>query len=160
VRMFKHAPIAYSIDLGVVNGYPTPIDTLVEVNDGTSLGNYGLDSIYYGEMLVARWFEIVADHEVKTDIDSKLKEIEKYHSKDYIENERKWYYEKKEWSDYRFSHKDFMVEDKSERLKIDALKDYIEDARKEYTSESDHHTERLNNNYDEVMAIKYSKPSL
>ncbi len=30
----------------------------MEVNDGCNLGNYGLDSIHYGEMIVARWYEI------------------------------------------------------------------------------------------------------
>ena len=134
VRMFKHAPVAYSIDLGVVNGYPTPIDTLVEVNDGTSLGNYGLDSLYYAEMLVARWYEIVADHEVKKDIDAELKEMEDYSTPSRIEERRKSYYEK--WENHHLSHKDCMVEDKADKLKIDALKDYIADARKEYVGSS------------------------
>lgn len=59
IDMFKSSPIAYSIDLGVVQTKDGFQDALVEVNDGTSLGNYGLDSIHYAEMLIARWHEIV-----------------------------------------------------------------------------------------------------
>lgn len=63
IKIFKSAPIAYALDFGLTkeklgNG-SIYCDRLVEANDGTSLGNYGLDSIHYAEMLVARWFEIV-----------------------------------------------------------------------------------------------------
>lgn len=71
IKNYKPCPIAYGIDFGVikrpkgwVNGmvddngsHEYPI--VVEVNDALNLGNYGLDSIYYGEMLVARWIEVM-----------------------------------------------------------------------------------------------------
>jgi hypothetical protein len=50
------APIAYGVDIGITHERKSIV---VEVNDGCNLGNYGLDSIYYGEMIVSRWFEIM-----------------------------------------------------------------------------------------------------
>ena len=56
IRTFKEeAPVAYALDFGLTNDGKT---ALVEFNDFTSLGNYGLDTIHYSEMIVARWFEI------------------------------------------------------------------------------------------------------
>lgn len=49
------APCAYALDFGVDENGKT---TLIEFNDATSLGSYGLDAIRYGEMLSDRWFEI------------------------------------------------------------------------------------------------------
>lgn len=59
VKMFKSAPKGYSMDFGVMHTKDGLCDTLVEVNDGTSLGSYGLDSIRYVELFLARWHEIV-----------------------------------------------------------------------------------------------------
>jgi hypothetical protein len=69
VKNYKPCPIAYGIDIGVyvsdsnsTAGFfgPPGFDYFViEANDGCNLGNYGLDSIHYGEMIVSRWFEIV-----------------------------------------------------------------------------------------------------
>lgn len=61
VKEYKGAPAAYGIDFAVVRRYGCDsfLETVVlEVNDGCNLGNYGLDSIYYGEMIVSRWMEI------------------------------------------------------------------------------------------------------
>ena len=73
IKKYKPCPIAYGIDFGVIkrNRY---FETIVmEVNDGCNLGNYGLDYIHYGEMIVSRWFEIVGSHvaseQIKADID-------------------------------------------------------------------------------------------
>ena len=55
VRSYKNAPVAYGVDIGVTSEY----DCVIESNDGCNLGNYGLDSIHYGEMIVSRWTEIV-----------------------------------------------------------------------------------------------------
>ena len=74
VRAYKPCPTAYGIDIGVL-GDVAPKQTpkglnwydsafVIEVNDGCNLGNYGLDSIHYGEMIVSRWFEIMANHNV------------------------------------------------------------------------------------------------
>lgn len=61
VKEYKEAPAAYGIDFAVVKrhrGYPYMDTVVLEVNDGCNLGNYGLDSIHYGEMIVSRWMEI------------------------------------------------------------------------------------------------------
>lgn len=55
VAAFTDAPAAYSIDIGL-----TDIDEtiIVEVNDGYSLGSYGLDPLLYAKLLSARWSEL------------------------------------------------------------------------------------------------------
>ena len=69
ISHYKPCPIAYGIDIGVYLsqsehyagffGPPVLDYFVIEANDGCNLGNYGLDSIHYGEMIVARWFEIM-----------------------------------------------------------------------------------------------------
>jgi hypothetical protein len=60
VKEYKGAPAAYGIDFAVVKDLQTRYyrDVVLEVNDGCNLGNYGLDSFHYGEMIVSRWMEI------------------------------------------------------------------------------------------------------
>lgn len=60
VKMYKSSPCAYGIDFAVIDDEPGTI--VLEVNDGCNLGNYGLDSIHYGEMIVSRWSEIVGNN--------------------------------------------------------------------------------------------------
>lgn len=56
IQTFKpEAPCAYALDFGVTSDGKT---TLIEFNDATSLGSYGMNSVHYAEMLQARWFEI------------------------------------------------------------------------------------------------------
>lgn len=63
IQAFKsEAPIAYSLDVGVTKEKFGRADKVIEVNDGTSLGNYGLHAINYAEMIVARWNELTFDH--------------------------------------------------------------------------------------------------
>jgi hypothetical protein len=50
------APAGYGIDFGVLTDGRT---VLVEVNDGYSLGSYGLNSVEYSELLEARWVQLV-----------------------------------------------------------------------------------------------------
>lgn len=55
VADFVHAPAAYAMDFG--------IDTqgqlkLVEINDGHSLGTYGMHSFNYAKFLAARWAQL------------------------------------------------------------------------------------------------------
>ncbi len=55
VADFSQAPAAYGLDFG--------IDALgqmrlVEVNDGHSLGTYGLNGLHYAKFLAARWAEL------------------------------------------------------------------------------------------------------
>jgi len=65
------APISYGLDVGIIfkdySDYDKRCDprlgsyretVLVEINDGICLGNYGLDSIHYAEMISARWIEL------------------------------------------------------------------------------------------------------
>lgn len=54
VAAYKSAPVAYSIDVGIV-GVKT---LLVEVNDSYALGHYGLNSVLYAKMISARWEEM------------------------------------------------------------------------------------------------------
>lgn len=55
VKDYTTAPAAYAMDFGVTDSGAT---ILVEVNDGYSLGNYGLDSLLYAKLLSARWAEL------------------------------------------------------------------------------------------------------
>jgi hypothetical protein len=50
------SPAGYGIDFGVLIDGKT---VLVEVNDGYSLGPYGLESVEYAELLEARWLQLV-----------------------------------------------------------------------------------------------------
>lgn len=78
VKQYKGAPVAYGIDIAVTkpaNKYEFRTDVVMEVNDGCNLGNYGLDSIHYGEMIVSRWFEIMGENSKKIIGDQLMKEI-------------------------------------------------------------------------------------
>lgn len=53
---YKTAPIAYALDIGITDNKNT---VLVEMNDGFSLGAYGLSTIEYGKIIVNRWRELL-----------------------------------------------------------------------------------------------------
>ncbi|MEH2239662.1 ATP-grasp domain-containing protein [Nostoc sp.] len=55
VEAYKSAPNGYAIDFGCTKKGET---LLVEVNDGYSLGSYGLFPLDYAKLLSARWAEI------------------------------------------------------------------------------------------------------
>ena len=55
VAAFTDAPCGYAMDFGVTAGGKT---LLVEVNDGYSLGAYGLFFVDYAKLLSARWAEL------------------------------------------------------------------------------------------------------
>lgn len=55
VKDFTSAPAGYAIDFGVTDKGET---ILIEVNDGYSLGAYGLFNIDYAKLLSARWAEL------------------------------------------------------------------------------------------------------
>lgn len=55
IQDYKDAPNAYSVDLGVTDKGDT---LLVEINEGYSIGSYGLDSITYAKLLATRWAEL------------------------------------------------------------------------------------------------------
>jgi ATP-grasp domain-containing protein len=50
------AHVAYAIDFGVLEDGAT---ALIEVNDGFSIGSYGLDRAIYADFTVARWQELI-----------------------------------------------------------------------------------------------------
>lgn len=55
VREFSSAPNGYAIDFGLTKDGRT---LLIEVNDGYSLGCYGLYYLDYAKLLAARWAEL------------------------------------------------------------------------------------------------------
>jgi hypothetical protein len=55
VKQFRSAPAGYGIDFGLTEEGRT---LLVEVNDGYSLGAYGLFYFDYAKLLAARWAEM------------------------------------------------------------------------------------------------------
>lgn len=62
VKNYYDCPVSYGIDVGVLSDGTSIV---IESNDGCNLGNYGLDSIHYGEMIVCRWNEIVNEIPMK-----------------------------------------------------------------------------------------------
>ncbi len=69
IRQYKPAaPVAYGLDVGILAVEGQSRTALVEINDGICLGNYGLDSTHYAQMIAARWQELIEnrgaqDHE-------------------------------------------------------------------------------------------------
>ena len=57
------APIAYGLDVGILKDNQYHM-ALVEINDGICLGNYGLDTIHYAEMIASRWLELTTKGKV------------------------------------------------------------------------------------------------
>ncbi|WP_088834822.1 ATP-grasp domain-containing protein [Paenibacillus tyrfis] len=55
VKDFIDAPVAYGLDFGIDREGNMK---LVEINDGHSLGTYGIDPINYAKFLSARWSEL------------------------------------------------------------------------------------------------------
>lgn len=56
VACFENQPVAYSVDVGSINGNTV----LVEVNDSYSLGAYGLSGFLQAKMTISRWKEMVS----------------------------------------------------------------------------------------------------
>lgn len=55
VKDFKNSPAAYALDFGLDENNKMK---LVEVNDGHSLGTYGITAVNYAKFLSARWAEL------------------------------------------------------------------------------------------------------
>lgn len=53
-----NANCAYGIDFGVLADGDT---ALIELNDGFSLGSYGLDPAVYADLILARWTELMSN---------------------------------------------------------------------------------------------------
>ena len=56
IEEYKSAPISYSLDFSVSDIGETSV---IEANDGWSLGSYGLDSETYSRFLIDRWLQII-----------------------------------------------------------------------------------------------------
>lgn len=56
VAAWEDQPVSWTLDVGVTSKGET---LLIEVNDGYSIGNYGLLSTSYAQMLEARWQELM-----------------------------------------------------------------------------------------------------
>lgn len=52
---FKNSPAAYALDFGIDENNEMK---LVEINDGHSLGSYGMNGVNYAKFLSARWAEL------------------------------------------------------------------------------------------------------
>lgn len=55
IKKYTTSPRGYGIDFGVTDRGDTLV---VEVNEGYSLGSYGIESIKYAKLLSARWTEL------------------------------------------------------------------------------------------------------
>lgn len=55
IKLFTSQPNSFALDFGINESGET---ILVEVNDGHSLGTYGLSSAHYAKFLSARWSEL------------------------------------------------------------------------------------------------------
>lgn len=55
VADWRDAPVAYALDVGIADDR----EVLVEANDAYALGNYGLPSVIYAQLVEARWEEFV-----------------------------------------------------------------------------------------------------
>ena len=61
VRAYPNMPAGFSMDFGVTDDGRT---LLIEVNDGYSLGTYGLEATLYARLLSARWAEMTGTEDV------------------------------------------------------------------------------------------------
>lgn len=61
IQDYKDAPNAYVVDLGVTKKGDT---LLVEVNEGYSVGAYGLDPIKYAKFLTTRWAQLTNTEDI------------------------------------------------------------------------------------------------
>jgi hypothetical protein len=52
---FVNSPRGYCLDVGVLSTGET---ALIEVNDGFSVGKYGMSDDLYSELLITRWNEL------------------------------------------------------------------------------------------------------
>jgi hypothetical protein len=58
IALYKDAPIAFCLDVGVAINQHADYTFLIETTDAWAFGHYGLDFVHYGNMLVARWNEM------------------------------------------------------------------------------------------------------
>ena len=131
VKTYKPSPIAYGVDVGVNK----ECGFVIEANDGCNLGNYGIDSIHYGEMIVSRWYEIMTEGKVESDIQKDVKDQEKLYHQYSGSNEwgflktpeelKNMYYER--WNSGG-NYKEAIVSNKSDELRIASMKKFAEES--------------------------------
>ena len=61
VRAYPNMPAGCALDFGVTSSGGT---LLIEMNDGYSLGSYGLEPALYAKLLAARWAELNGTEDV------------------------------------------------------------------------------------------------
>jgi hypothetical protein len=133
VKAYHPCPIAYGVDIGVTdNG----MEFVIEANDGCNLGNYGLDSIYYGEMIVARWFEIMAspgiEKQIKEDVERSKENFEKYEwAKEFPQRTEEYYNENfANTGSKPVTMRDCMVKSQTQKLKDKSLKSFADEVQR------------------------------
>ena len=132
VKAYKNSPISYGIDIGVNNNE----EFVVEVNDGCNLGNYGIDAIHYGEMIVSRWFDIMADGKITNYITKELEyhtERDKERSTNYTEIYTNRFFKPSSYSGR--TYKTLLVDEQREKLRTDSMKKFVEESLKEIGSD-------------------------
>lgn len=70
VQAYKSSPRAYALDFGVTDDGKT---LLVEMSDAYALSSFGLDSVLYTKILIARWNELTKDVKFAKDSINKVK---------------------------------------------------------------------------------------
>ena len=135
VKNYKPSPIAYGVDIGVTKSDRCFV---LEVNDGCNLGNYGLDSIHYGEMIVARWFEIMANSNVEGKFKEELAQ-QKYYDENCSTYKSEYrvedFYNKPLWEGTHITGKDCRVKEESKKVKAESMKAFAEDVMKRLKEE-------------------------
>lgn len=136
IKNYYPCPIAYGIDIGITKQGKSFV---IEVNDGCNLGNYGLDSIYYGEMMIARWFEIVAASKIEKYIEGKLSDQKETDELYGIKSYETW--NEIFHKDYGFKHKkacfkDVMISDEAKSRKAASMKVFAEDVQRRLKEET------------------------
>jgi hypothetical protein len=58
INDYKNAPVAYTLDFGILDTGSSKRTELIEINDGYGFGAYGLNPILYCKMISKRWKDI------------------------------------------------------------------------------------------------------
>jgi hypothetical protein len=61
IRTFQHSPKAYAVDFGLTTDGRLLV---VEVNEGYSIGSYGLFYVDYAKLLATRWCELTGQNDL------------------------------------------------------------------------------------------------
>lgn len=138
VNHYRPSPVSYGIDIAVVHDPQTRFhrDVVLEVNDGCNLGNYGIDSIHYGEMIVSRWFEIMATPKIEKQMVDEIKfadDAEQNYdwAKGRSKEVRDFYSNR--WGRKGENGKEMRISDEALKMKQNARKSFAEEVKKSFT---------------------------